>query len=210
VQLIAKALSPHQFTLLLPSPSVSLSFSCTETAEEVEERALSQRPDLLEQIAKVRAADASINEARSECLPFLSFLGLGGIQRAYGQQDLLPGTYAAGDTWNVQLNLQWTLFDGGQKERRSEEAKASGHRQKPNSIQYAMRSQIRSGLHTLISKQHSGRDKLQLLFSYLRNDHTKLHSDLITLASAASWALSPPKRRWRRLVRRMCRLELRC
>ncbi len=31
---------------------------------------------------------------------------------AYGQQDLLVGSYAESEVWNVHLNLQWTLFDG--------------------------------------------------------------------------------------------------
>jgi outer membrane protein len=95
-----------------------------ETAEEAVDRALDQRPDLLEQVAKIRAAEAALKQARSDYLPSLTLSGLGGLQRAYGQQDLLPGTYAGGETWNVQLNLQWTLFDGARRENTIAEAKA--------------------------------------------------------------------------------------
>lgn len=98
--------------------------SLTDTADEAVDRALAQRPDLLEQVAKMRSAEASIEQARSSYFPSLSFSGLGGMVRAYGQQDLLPGFYAAAETWNVSLNLQWTLFDGLKRERALAEAKA--------------------------------------------------------------------------------------
>jgi outer membrane protein TolC len=96
----------------------------TETAEEAVDHAFEQRPDLLELVAKARAADASLEQARSSYFPSLSFSGLGGMQRAYGQQDLLAGTYAGGETWNVQLSLQWTLFDGTRREHAIADAKA--------------------------------------------------------------------------------------
>jgi outer membrane protein len=80
------------------------------------DRAFAQRPDLLAQMARVRAANASIKQARSTYFPNLSFSGDGGLARAYGQQDLLPGTYAQGETWDVGLQLKWTLFDGARRE----------------------------------------------------------------------------------------------
>jgi len=80
------------------------------------DRAFAQRPDLLAQMARVRAANASIKQARSTYFPNLNFSGDGGLARAYGQQDLLPGTYAQGETWDVGLQLKWTLFDGARRE----------------------------------------------------------------------------------------------
>jgi outer membrane protein len=103
---------------------LSIPDALTETADEAVDYALEQRPDLMEQVTKVRAADAALEQARSSYFPSLSFSGLGGLQRGYGQQDLLPGTYAQGETWNVQLNLQWTLFDGARREDAIAEAKA--------------------------------------------------------------------------------------
>ncbi|MGA2852333.1 MAG: TolC family protein [Terracidiphilus sp.] len=103
---------------------ITIPDTITETAEQAIETALAQRPDLLEQLARVRAADASLKQARSNYFPSLSFSGIGGLQRGYGQQDLLPGTYAEGETWNSQLNLQWTLFDGIRREHAISEAKA--------------------------------------------------------------------------------------
>lgn len=80
------------------------------------DRAFAQRPELLEQLARVRAANASIKQARSTYFPALSMSGDGGLARAYGQQDLLPGHYAQGEFWTVNLQLKWTLFDGVRRE----------------------------------------------------------------------------------------------
>ena len=80
------------------------------------ERAFQQRPELLEQLARVRAADAAIKHAKSTYFPSLSFNGDGGLARAYGQQDLMPGSYAQGEVWTTELQLKWTLFDGAQRE----------------------------------------------------------------------------------------------
>jgi len=96
----------------------------TDTADEAIDRGLAQRPDLLEQVAKVRSADAAIKAARSSYFPTLSFSGIGGEQRDYGQRNLFPSAYAERETWNVELNLQWTLFDGLRREHAVAEAKA--------------------------------------------------------------------------------------
>jgi outer membrane protein len=102
----------------------------TESADQAIDRAFEQRPDLMQQVANLRAADASLITARSTYLPTLAFSGIGGLQRGYGRQDLLPDTYAGGETWNVQLALQWDLFDGARREHRVAEAKAKQARAK--------------------------------------------------------------------------------
>lgn len=87
-------------------------------------RAFAQRPELMEQITRVRAANASIKAARSTYFPTLSFSGDGGLARAYGQQDLFPGHYAQGELWTVGLQLKWTLFDGAHREYEIAQAEA--------------------------------------------------------------------------------------
>jgi outer membrane protein TolC len=88
------------------------------------DRAFSQRPDLLQQLARLRAANASIKQARAEYFPTLNFKGDGGLARAYGQQDLFPGSYAQGEVWTAQLELRWNLFDGARREYRIAQANA--------------------------------------------------------------------------------------
>jgi len=79
--------------------------SIADSVDQEMDRAFRQRPDLLQQLARLRAANASIKKARSEYFPTLSFKGDGGLARAYGQQDLLPGSYAEGEVWTAQLEL---------------------------------------------------------------------------------------------------------
>ena len=117
-------LPPDTALKVQPLDQLTVPDEVPERIEEIIDRALRQRPDLMEQVAKVRAADASLKQERSAYFPSLSFSGLGGLQRTYGQQDLLLGTYASVQTWNVSLTLQWNLFDGLRREHAIAEAKA--------------------------------------------------------------------------------------
>ncbi|MBT9332468.1 TolC family protein [Acidipila sp. 4G-K13] len=104
------------------------------------DRAFAQRPDLMQQLTRIRAASASIKEARSTYFPTLSFAGDGGLARAYGQQDLYPGSYAQGEVWSVGMQLKWTLFDGLRREHQIAEAEA-GKKEAQAGVE-ALRDQI--------------------------------------------------------------------
>jgi outer membrane protein len=97
----------------VPLDQLAPATALAETADDATARALHNRPDLLEQEARVAAADWRIHQARTAYLPQIVFSGQEGRARAYGEQDLLPGVYAAVGVWNAQLSLKWTLFDGG-------------------------------------------------------------------------------------------------
>jgi outer membrane protein TolC len=112
----AMGLPPDTKIQAQPISQLALPDAMVDSVDQDIDRAFAQRPDLLEQLARVRVADASVKQARSTYFPSLSFSGDGGMARAYGQQDLLPGGYAAGEYWNVALQLKWTLFDGTRRE----------------------------------------------------------------------------------------------
>lgn len=105
-------------TLKLPS-------SVADSVDREIERAFAQRPDMLQQLEKLRATNASIQQAKSAYVPSLNFKGDGGLARAYGQQDLYPGHYAQGEVWTAELELRWTLFDGARREYRLAQANAN-------------------------------------------------------------------------------------
>jgi outer membrane protein TolC len=88
------------------------------------DRAFAQRPELMQQVARVRSAQGALKQARSAYIPTIGFSGDGGLARGYGQQDLYPGHYAQGEYWNVGLQMKWTLFDGMRREHEVAEAKA--------------------------------------------------------------------------------------
>lgn len=104
--------------------ALKLPSSVAYSVDQEIDRAFKQRPDLLQQFARLRAANAAIKQARSTYFPSLSFKGDGGLARAYGQQNLLPGSYAQGEVWTAELDLKWTLFDGARREYRMAQAKA--------------------------------------------------------------------------------------
>jgi outer membrane protein len=103
----------------LPTPT-----TMADSVDQEIDRAFAQRPELMQQIAKLRAAKGAITEARSAYFPTLSFSGDGGLARGYGQANLYPGGYAVGEYWNVGLQLKWTLFDGTRREHEMAEAEA--------------------------------------------------------------------------------------
>jgi outer membrane protein len=95
-----------------------------QSVEDAIESAYQQRPDLLAERAKVKAAHAEVAHATSAYFPTLSFEGVGGWVRAWGQQDPYLGTYAQTRTYEAGLSLKWTIFDGLRRENRISQAKA--------------------------------------------------------------------------------------
>jgi len=96
-----------------------------DTVETSIDRALAQRPDLMQQVEQLRAAGAEIKAAKTAYLPTLSFDGSGGLARTYAQQNLGPGLYSpTQETWDAKLSLTWNLFDGFARESRLAKARA--------------------------------------------------------------------------------------
>ena len=92
-----------------------------ETVESSIDKALLQRPDLMERVAQLRAAGAEVSSAKRAYAPKLSFSGSGGDVRAYGQQYPTPNVGIYSPTlqpWDAELTLSWTLFDGLAREKR--------------------------------------------------------------------------------------------
>jgi outer membrane protein len=120
-----------------------------ESANQAIDRAFEQRPDLKQQVAKVRAAEGVQEQARSAYFPSLSFSGQEGWVRAYGQQDAFPGSYVSGKVWSASLSLKWTIFDGGKRE--SDSAQAKAQRAQAQAAIDALRDQIADEVWTAYS-----------------------------------------------------------
>ena len=99
--------------------------SIVDTVETSIDKALAQRPDLMQRVAQLRAATAEVSSAKRAYAPKLSFDGNGGEVRAYGVQNTLPGVYSPTlQSWDAGLTLSWTLFDGLARENRLAKAHA--------------------------------------------------------------------------------------
>jgi outer membrane protein len=105
--------------------SLTIPEDLTGTVEASIDKALAQRPDLMQRIAELRAAHAEVREAKTAYLPTLSLSGAAGLAKNYSQQFQYPGAYSANqEFWNARLSLSLTLFDGFARENRVAQAKA--------------------------------------------------------------------------------------
>ena len=93
-----------------------------DSVETSIDKALAQRPDLLQRVADLRATFAEVKGTQRDFFPTLSVDGNAGMARAYGQQGMMPGVYSPTiNPWDAQLTLSWTLFDGLAREKRLEQ-----------------------------------------------------------------------------------------
>jgi len=104
---------------------IKLPDSIADTVETSIDKALSQRPDLMQRVAELRAAGAEVSGARRTYFPTIRLGGNVGIARSYGEQINLPPIYSPTETtWAAALSLHWTLFDGLARENRIAKARA--------------------------------------------------------------------------------------
>jgi len=99
-----------------------------DTVEQVIDRTLKQRPDLMAQVAILREKEAEIRHARSAYYPTLAFAGEAGGSFDNSQMkfagNTLPWSSSQQPVWGVGLSLSWSLFDGGSRKHKLELAKA--------------------------------------------------------------------------------------
>jgi outer membrane protein TolC len=121
--------------------SLSMPDSIADTVEQSIDKALEQRPDLMQRVAELRAAGAEVKGAKRNYFPTLSFDGYAGLGRRYGQQTGFPGVYSnTHEIWDARLSLSWTLFDGLARENRL--AKAHADEKQASAAVDAVRDQV--------------------------------------------------------------------
>jgi outer membrane protein TolC len=103
----------------LPTPE-----SIGETVEQAIDRALDHRPDLQTQVTAIRVADAQRKEAGAAFYPSLSVRADPSAQSRYVLQQTLPWGHTADLEGGLALSLNWTVFDGGARRNRLEQAEA--------------------------------------------------------------------------------------
>ena len=123
---LATALGASPTTAIHVHPLADLKIpeSIDDTVEQAIDRAVTHRPDLLEQVAQTRAANATVKEAHAAFYPSLTFSGGPIAESLYGLQQTFPWGHTAGLNGGLALNLNWTVFDGGARKNRLAEARA--------------------------------------------------------------------------------------
>jgi outer membrane protein len=133
--------------------------SAADSLTEELERAFHQRPELLADMARIRAAQGELKVAKSSYFPTFHFAGDGGLARGYGQQDLYPGHYAEGEIWSAGLELRWTIFDGARREK--EVAAAKAEKSAADADLHALRDQIDQEVFTSYTNMQTALRQLQ-------------------------------------------------
>src|ERR1700731_3707839 len=103
----------------LPTPE-----SISETVEETINRAFAQRPDLMQQAAEIRTANARLKEARAAYYPTLDVNVSPAMPSLYGIQQPFNWSHTSDLTGSVTFNLSWIVFDGGARKGRVAQAQA--------------------------------------------------------------------------------------
>ncbi|MCU1291473.1 MAG: outer rane efflux protein [Bryobacterales bacterium] len=160
-----------------PIDTLAVPDALSEPLEQVLNRALEQRPDLLSRVAQLRGAEAEIRGARAAFFPSFSFRGQAGEVRAYGQQDVLPSTYLGPvEEWNAQLSLNWTLFDGGQ--RRNALARAHSDRRRAEDDLNLLRDEIADQVWTSYSDSRTALRRRQAAAALLTASNESYNASL--------------------------------
>jgi len=133
---------------------IAIPTSLADSLSEELERAFCQRPELLADMARIRGAQGELKQARSSYFPTIHFAGDGGLIRGYGQQDLLPGHYAEGETWSAGMELRWTIFDGARREKQV--AAAQAKRSAADADLHALRDQIEQEVFVSYTNMRTG------------------------------------------------------
>lgn len=114
----ALGVSPTTVIQVQSIDDLPIPLSLGDNVEEAIDRAFELRPDLLQQVAEIRAATAKVKEARAAYYPKVNLSFGPGAQRQIGVQQFFPRTHRDGFTGGFAFSLNWNLFDGGARKNR--------------------------------------------------------------------------------------------
>lgn len=116
-----------------PSPDVTIDAQngdplpqlLTLSIEELVERALADRPDLLAQAAEIRTADSEIRAAKAEYGPRMSFSGSAAQTSMWPTASYGQLGSASKPTWSAAFEIEWRIFDRGARKNKLAEAEST-------------------------------------------------------------------------------------
>ncbi len=119
--------NPQTAIRVQPLGELTIPSAIDDTVNSAMDRALAQRPDLLQRVADVQAAKASVKEARAAYYPSLNFTASPTAASLYGMQQQFPWGHTAGLAGGMAFKLDWTVFDGRARKNRLAQAEANVH-----------------------------------------------------------------------------------
>jgi len=110
-----------------PLRELTIPSTIDDSVNSAIDRALAQRPDLLQRVADVQAAKARVKEARAAYYPSLNFTASPTVESLYGLQQQFPWGQTAGLAGGMAFKLNWTVFDGKARKNKLAQAEANVH-----------------------------------------------------------------------------------
>jgi outer membrane protein len=118
---------PQTAIRVQPLQELTIPSAIDDTVNSAMDRALAQRPDLLQRVADVQAAKARVKEAHAAYYPSLNFTATPTAQSLYGMQQQIPWGQTAGLAGSMAFSLNWTVFDGKARKNKLAQAEANVH-----------------------------------------------------------------------------------
>jgi len=109
-----------------PSPNIAIDAqknaplpeALTLSVDELINRAMADRPDLMAQVAEIRAADSEVRSAKAEYRPKIVLSGSAAQQAIWPSVDYGQVGPANEPVWSASLGVEWRIFDGGERKNR--------------------------------------------------------------------------------------------
>ena len=161
--------SPTTVIQVQPLKELPIADSIGDTVETAINRALAQRPDLMQQVAEIRSANARVKEAHSAYYPSLNLNARPAGASLFGLQQNFPWAYTADLVGGIRLNLTWTVFDGGARRNNLARAQAD----------------VRAAEAQAISTRNQVADQVWAAYSNL-NTAFRQHASAVALLEASS------------------------
>ena len=120
-------ISPSYSLQLIDLSKLPLPKGLVQSVEKIVDEALEQRPDLMARLAELRARESEVKKARAEFWPKVTLGGSLGNQYWGNVQTTPPGneSYSASNlVGSGMLTMEWTLFDGFERNHAVQEAEA--------------------------------------------------------------------------------------
>jgi len=121
-------ISPTTSILVTEFTALPATAALEESVDQVIDRALEKRPDLIAKVATVRAKEAEVRRARAAYFPTLSIVGnvgtIAGQAKITGAAQNTGWFSATEPSYGVGILLEWNIFEGGATRRRVELAEA--------------------------------------------------------------------------------------
>jgi outer membrane protein TolC len=104
---------PSPYIAIDSQKSAPLPEKLTMSIDELIDRAMKNRPELMAQALRIRSAEAQIRAAKAEYKPQIGLSGSAAQTSVWPSADYGHLGSASEPTWSAELGIHWRIFDGG-------------------------------------------------------------------------------------------------